>query len=464
MLHDVFGILATLAAFALLVGGLMLYRRTALSSPELLRKLLHVGMGAVVLAFPWVFRNDWPVVLMTGLFVTLLVARRRRPKSRQPAAGGPLGGLAGVLDGVGRQSLGDVYFAVSVGVLFVASRHGPVAGPMLYVIPILLLALPDATAALVGGRYGRHRYHATAGDKSCEGSVAFFAVALLAVHVPLLLWVPAVGRVECLLIAATLALLAMILEAIAWRGLDNLFVPLGSFVLLKAFIPMPAAALAECAAVAAACLVFALGWRRRTTLDGGAALGAALALYVAWALGGWRWLLAPLATFVGYAVLWPRTARERAALGHNIQAVASVAAAGLAWVFIKQAADWGGRLDVFYPYTLGFAAHVAIIGATRMRRSRPGRPTWAVLALTTAQAWALLFVPYLLVEGFLARQVALSLLALPVVATAAGVFYAIQPGIADCPVDLRRWVRQGGCAVAASGVASGVGVLALRWT
>ena len=37
---------------------------------------------------------------------------------------------------------------------------------MLYVIPILLLALPDATAALVGGRYGQHRYHATAGDNS----------------------------------------------------------------------------------------------------------------------------------------------------------------------------------------------------------------------------------------------------------------------------------------------------------
>ena len=82
--------------------------------------------------------------------------------------------------------------------------------------------------------------------------MAFFAVALLTVHVPLLLWVPAVGRAECLLIAVTLALLAMILEAIAWRGLDNLFVPLGSFVLLKAFIPMPAPALAQCAAVAAA--------------------------------------------------------------------------------------------------------------------------------------------------------------------------------------------------------------------
>src|SRR4051794_27653730 len=132
MFHDLLGILATLAAFAVLLGGLMLYRRTGLPSPELLRKLLHVGMGAVVLTFPWVFRHSWPVLLMTGLFVALLLARRLGSKSRPPAGGplgGPLGGLAGVLDGVGRQSLGDVYFAVSVGVLFVASRHAAVAGP-----------------------------------------------------------------------------------------------------------------------------------------------------------------------------------------------------------------------------------------------------------------------------------------------------------------------------------------------
>jgi hypothetical protein len=133
-------------------------------------------------------------------------------------------------------------------------------------------------------------------------------------------------------------------------------------------------------------------------------------------------------------------------------------------VFVRQVADWGDRFDVFDPYTLAFAAHVAIIGATRTRRSRPDRPTWALLALAAAEAWALLFVPYLLVEGLHPRPVFLAALAWPVIATATAVFYATQPGIADCPVDLRRWVRQGGYAIVASAVASGVGALALRWT
>src|SRR5438067_12938119 len=110
MLHDVLGILATLAAFAVLVGGLVLYRRTALPSPELLRKLLHVGMGAVVLTFPWVFRHAWPVLLMTGLFVALLLVRRLVRRARGPGAGGGMSGgmsrgLAGLLGGVGRPRL-----------------------------------------------------------------------------------------------------------------------------------------------------------------------------------------------------------------------------------------------------------------------------------------------------------------------------------------------------------------------
>ena len=34
--------------------------------PELLRKLLHVGLGLVTLSFPWLFARPWPVFVPLG--------------------------------------------------------------------------------------------------------------------------------------------------------------------------------------------------------------------------------------------------------------------------------------------------------------------------------------------------------------------------------------------------------------
>ena len=44
-----------LLALGVLLGGLTLCRRWAAPHPELLRKLLHAGMGLVTLSFPWLF-------------------------------------------------------------------------------------------------------------------------------------------------------------------------------------------------------------------------------------------------------------------------------------------------------------------------------------------------------------------------------------------------------------------------
>jgi phytol kinase len=75
--------------------------------------------------------------------------------------------------------------------------------PLLFVIPMLVLSLADAVAALIGISYGRLRYESTDGIKSAEGSAAFFCAAFFSVHVPLLLFTQ-VGRAETLLISLVL--------------------------------------------------------------------------------------------------------------------------------------------------------------------------------------------------------------------------------------------------------------------
>jgi phytol kinase len=391
----------------------------------------------------------------------------------------PFRNLGSVIGGVARFSLGEVYFPLAVAVLFLLSLAETDAAPghrlMLYCIPILLLTLADAAAALIGISYGRLRYHTVDGAKSAEGSVAFFICAFFVVHVPLLLCTDT-GRTETLLIAVLLAWLATMFEAIAWRGLDNLVLPLISFLLLKIYFGLTAPDLLIRLCVTAILMIFLVLYHRQTTLLGSAVLGAFLAGYVSWALGGWHWLLAPLVLFVSYTLLSPRTEANSRQI-HTVHAVLSVYAAGLMWLFLFRLLD---RDEFLFPYTLAFAAHLAIIGIARLKYDYPHLPDagkseirnpksetpWGLvsdfgfrisdfsalphrrgsdvtlLGICITKGWLLLFVPYLLAEGITAQTVKCTLLAFVGVTVAALAFYWTQPQLEDCPTDTPRWLRQ----------------------
>ena len=75
------------------------------------------------------------------------------------------------------------------------------------------------------------------GDKTLEGSLAFLVTAFFCIQAPLLLFSP-LQSVETLLIALLLSLLLMMVEAVAWRGLDNFFIPIFGFLLLDGAMGM----------------------------------------------------------------------------------------------------------------------------------------------------------------------------------------------------------------------------------
>lgn len=85
---------------------------------------------------------------------------------------------------------------------------------------MVTIILGDTAAALVGRRWGRHRY---TGNRSLEGSLAFFLAALIGAWL-----VPGVS----LLLGTAAALLATVVEGLSRRVDDNLTVPVivGLFV------------------------------------------------------------------------------------------------------------------------------------------------------------------------------------------------------------------------------------------
>ena len=210
--------------------------------PETSRKVLHTGAGLLTLALPFAFRELWPVALLVAATATALAVIRFVPAGRLR--------FGAAAYRVGRTSYGEFYFLLAVVALFWLTEA---QSPIFFTIPVLVLTLADSMGALVGSRYGRMLY--TRGHKTIEGSVAFCATAFLCVHVPLLLWT-SVGRPESLLIAGTLAPLLTLLEASAWRGRDNLLLPLGGHLLLQCFLPLGLGTLAVCFAATLVLVVF----------------------------------------------------------------------------------------------------------------------------------------------------------------------------------------------------------------
>ena len=111
-----------------------------------------------------------------------------------------------------------------------------------FCIPILLLTLADAAAALVGVCYGHFCYATLKGEKTLEGSVALLIVSFFCVHIPLLLFTNT-GRYETLLIALNVAIAVTVLEAVACGGADNLLVPLAGFLVLNVSLGLDTARL-----------------------------------------------------------------------------------------------------------------------------------------------------------------------------------------------------------------------------
>ncbi|WP_421904284.1 hypothetical protein [Mameliella sp.] len=233
--------------------------------PELARKIVHVLASGLAIPLPWLFVDDWPVWLVLGLALVAMVAMRT------PLLAGP--GRA--LHSVARKSWGDVLLVVSVGLLFLLQG----AHPVLYVLPLSVVALGDAAAALAGSAYGRTFYLTPDGRKSVEGSTMFLLVTLILAMICLLLLTD-MGRGELILAAFCIAVFATVIEADSWAGLDNLFLPMGVYLFLVNFYGWPDTGGMQRLVAAALAMPLAYGISRAAGASGQIARIHAVALFM----------------------------------------------------------------------------------------------------------------------------------------------------------------------------------------
>jgi len=203
------------------MGLLSMVRSTHKIGQELKRKSFHVGVGLASLSFPLVLNESWKAMAGMALAIAWMSAVRTLPCLQRH--------FGSVLQDCDRKSMGEVYFALSIGALILLTPDSP----LLYIIPVLILTLADTAAAIFGRLIPSKPLTGILRDKSVAGCTAFFTVAAVICVVMLTVYttLPAWQITTATLIVATATCLA---EAVCRRGLDNLMVPLVSWAVLSA--------------------------------------------------------------------------------------------------------------------------------------------------------------------------------------------------------------------------------------
>ncbi|HNB21621.1 MAG TPA: hypothetical protein PKZ32_04355 [Candidatus Melainabacteria bacterium] len=433
--NPILGISLVMGLLTTAMSVLSFIKKKTGCEPELIRKGLHVFMGLVTLSFPYLFEESWPVAVLsiaTAVILSLIGKLKM------------LDSWGCVLKADGRQSYGHICFPLAIGVLFTLTFEQP----LYFCIPVLILTLADAVSALVGIRYGTHKYTTVDGAKSTEGSLAFFTFALLGTLIPLDLFT-AMPADKTLFIALIMGILAMLFEGIAWRGFDNLAIPLGALLVLHTHVDVPAEVLSTRLIVLAVILAFTVAWRHRTTLTGSAILAVALFSYAGFVIGGLQWMTMPLIVFSCYRWCMP-TRFHSIENRHSIYAVLSVASTGLVWL--------GSNLflgkDFIFAYTLAFATHAAIIMVAHVHSRGFNRTRLLILLSGILRSWILLFVPFVILAGFSRQAIILAIVAPICIALPVLAFYLSQQDPKRSLTGKTRWFKQAAFAILGSLIGS----------
>lgn len=186
-------------------------KRSPIATPEIVRKIVHIGTGNVILLAWWFHMPTWIGISASILFSGVTLASYWLP-------------ILPMINSVGRRSWGTFFYAMSIGLLIIA--FWPLAMPQYAVIGILVMTWGDGMAALIGQRWGRHSFTIGSSTKSWEGSITMMVVSFIVSSA--VLWACQGPMGSTWGVAVAIALVATVLELFSQFGIDNLTVPLGS--------------------------------------------------------------------------------------------------------------------------------------------------------------------------------------------------------------------------------------------
>ncbi len=207
------------AAFgALFAVGEILYHVFKVNA-SVTRKIIHTGTGLLTMAFPPLIGNHWLVLALCGSFLLILLVSF--PLNLLPS-----------INAVDRKTHGSFIYPVVVYLCFMVYDYFDAY--IYYYLPILILAICDPIAELIGKNYPWKPYVFFNHQKTISGSLGFFGSAWLLSSM-LLFSLEELSFFHVATISFFVSLLSTFAEAISHKGYDNLTIPLSvQFILVVA--------------------------------------------------------------------------------------------------------------------------------------------------------------------------------------------------------------------------------------
>lgn len=200
-----------------------LYRRYKVE-PEKTRKLVHIGAGLITMSFPILFDHIVYIFVLSGAFWLIL-------------QGSLWLKILPSINNIERKSHGSVLYPIVVGGCFyVASECNT---DYFFYLPILILAICDPIACLVGRRFPVRNFSLGQTQKSWGGSAAFFVIAMILSYSFLMSEVDFGYYQSAFWIAVLVAMSTTFAEAISGKGYDNLTIPLAALSILFSLKEQP---------------------------------------------------------------------------------------------------------------------------------------------------------------------------------------------------------------------------------
>lgn len=185
---------------------------------ELTRKLVHFGTGILSLLFPILLTNHWFVFALCLSFLAILIASLKF-------------NLLKSINSIERKSYGSLCYPLAVYSCFlIQSWYGKQdnfqGGYLIYYLPLLILAISDPLAALIGKKWAWMPFKVGIGTKTLAGSFAFFGSGVLISIAAFYAFQIELSLGFILLSCLIISFVTTISEAVSRNGLDNLFIPL----------------------------------------------------------------------------------------------------------------------------------------------------------------------------------------------------------------------------------------------
>jgi phytol kinase len=206
------------AFLILFTSAEILYHKFKINA-ELTRKYVHFSTGIITMLFPPLIQNHWLVLLLCGSFYLILIVTMSLK-------------LLQSIHGVERTTRGSLLYPIIVYGCFLTYQYFDQLP--LYYVPILILAISDPIAALVGKSFPLGKYKSFGKFKTLSGSSAFLVSAFLLCFF-LLYGLNSLPLHKAIITALGVAFATSVAEALTHKGFDNLSIPASALVVLIFF-------------------------------------------------------------------------------------------------------------------------------------------------------------------------------------------------------------------------------------